>query len=566
LCKDGSVKWVLHHIKLIEGLPGPYKMILNARDVTEQRLAEEALRVQVDSLRESELFLCQGEKIARMGGWKANPITNQLLWTEGVNHLIEVATDYRPGLEEGLKFYKADYLPILNKLLIEAFHDGTSFNLETELVTATGKQRWTEVRGLGKIEDGSGVWVVGTIQDITDRKREEEEKKKLQLELAQAQKMESIGRLAGGIAHDFNNMLQAILTNTGLVLEELPPDSPLRGNLDEVMQCSRHSADLTRQLLAFARKQTIAPKVLDLNDTVKGMIKMLRRLIGEGIQLGWFPGPDLWKVNMDPGQIDQILANLCVNARDAINNVGKVIIETKNVTVDDTYVAGHPDALPGEYVLLTVSDNGCGMDRDALNHLFEPFFTTKGIGKGTGLGLATVYGIVDQNHGFINVYSEPNRGTTFKVYLPRYVGKSEKNQIKPPKQAINRGHETVLLVEDSLSILQSGKQLLESLGYNVLAANTPNEAIRLAKEHAGNIQLLITDVIMPEMNGRELSLKIFEYFPKIKCLYMSGYTANVIAHHGILNEGLNFIQKPFTNDVMAQKIRDLLDNKVTTDC
>jgi len=320
------------------------------------------------------------------------------------------------------------------------------------------------------------------------------------------------------------------------------------------------STNITRQLLAFARQQTIAPKVLDLNDTVESMLKMLRRLIGEDIDLAWLPETDLWPVKIDPSQVDQILANLCVNARDAIAGVGKVTIETENTSFDEAYCADHAGFAPGEYVLLAVSDDGIGIAPEILDKIFEPFFTTKGIGKGTGLGLSTVYGIVKQNNGFINVYSEPKQGTTIKIYLARHTGQTvEEYHESAVEIPLSRG-ETVLYVEDEGSILKLAERILTSLGYTVLTATAPGEAMRLAKEHADKIHLLITDVIMPEMNGRELSEQLRLLYPNLKILFTSGYTANVIVHRGILEEDVCFIPKPFSKKDLAVKIREALDN------
>ena len=395
--------------------------------------------------------------------------------------------------------------------------------------------------------------------DITERKQAEEEKEKLHSKLIQAQKMESVGRLAGGVAHDFNNMLGVILGHTEMALEKVDPTQPLFDDLQEIRKAAERSGELTRQLLTFARKQIIAPRVIDLNETVEGMLKMLRRLIGEDIDLSWLPGNNLAPVKVDPSQIDQILVNLCVNARDAIDDVGKVTIETESVTFDETYCADNTGFVPGEYVLLAVSDNGCGMDSETLGHLFEPFFTTKKIGKGTGLGLATVYGAVKQNNGFIKVYSEPGQGTTFKVYLPRHAARpSSFMPTQGPGQPAERGHETILLVEDEPSILKMTAIMLERQGYTVVPASTPGEAIRLAQEYLGRIDLLITDVVMPEMNGRDLASNLLSVYPDLKRLFMSGYTANVIAHHGVLDEGVNFIQKPFSRKDLAAKVRESL--------
>ncbi|MEI7636219.1 MAG: PAS domain S-box protein [Syntrophus sp. (in: bacteria)] len=397
--------------------------------------------------------------------------------------------------------------------------------------------------------------------DITERKTAEEEKLKLQNQLLQSQKMESIGRLAGGVAHDFNNMLGVILGHAEMAMELVDPAQPLRADLEEIIKAAKRSADLTHQLLAFARKQTVSPRVLDLNETMAGMLKILQRLIGEDIHLVWRPVVNLWPVKIDPSQVDQILANLCVNARDAIAGVGKVTVETDNVTFDEAYCADHASFIPGDYVLLAVSDNGCGMDKEILDKLFEPFFTTKEAGKGTGLGLATIYGIIKQNNGFVNVYSELGHGTTFRIYLPRHLGKAEQVCIEKSQESVIRSQETVLVVEDELAILDLSKRMLERQGYQVLTANTPVEAIRLVEDYPGDIDLLMTDVVMPEMNGRDLAKRILSFYPSIKCLFTSGYTANVIAHHGVLDEGVHFLQKPFSLRDLTVKVRAVLDQE-----
>ncbi len=401
---------------------------------------------------------------------------------------------------------------------------------------------------------------------ITERKAAEEQKaaaleerEKLQVQLNQAQKMESVGRLAGGVAHDFNNMLGVILGHAEMALEKINPKEGFFSDLQQIRKAAERSSDLTRQLLAFARKQSITPKIIDLNETVEGMLKMLRRMIGEDINLAWLPGKNLMTVRMDISQLDQILANLCVNARDAISGIGKITIETENTSLNDEYCNSHPGFSPGEYVMLTVSDNGCGMEKEILDKLFEPFFTTKELGKGTGLGLATIYGIVKQNNGFINVYSEPAHGTSFMIYLPGYhAGKELSGENVKASESAERKNATILLVEDEPSILEMTSAMLSNLGYRILTAPTPGEAIELARKHQGEIQLLLTDVIMPEMNGLDLSRKIMEIDPEIKRLFMSGYTANVIADHGIVNEGVNFIQKPFSVKDLAGKVSETL--------
>ena len=394
--------------------------------------------------------------------------------------------------------------------------------------------------------------------DITERKRNEEEKIKLQNELGHAQKMESIGRLAGGVAHDFNNMLQVIIGYTDFALHNLEPSTAVYKSLQQALSAARHSSDLTRQLLAFARKQAVNPVVLDLNTTVSGMLKMLRRLIGEDINLVWTPGPDLWPVKIDPSQVDQILANLAVNARDAMPGGGALSIETKNVTIDDAYCASGKDFQPGEYVMLSVADSGCGMNKETMDKLFEPFFTTKELGKGTGLGLSTIFGAVKQNNGFIHVYSEPGHGSTFKIYLPHCrdpLGVAILDVHSP----VSDGSETILLTEDDPAILSLGKYILEQHGYTVLTADSPTMAIKLISNYSSPVHLLITDVVMPQMNGKMLRDQLVAMRPDLKVIYMSGYPAEVIAHHGIIDEGVEFIQKPFTEAGLTVLIRKVLD-------
>ena len=410
-----------------------------------------------------------------------------------------------------------------------------------------------------RLEVPGQLYFMGVGIDITARKQVEEEREKLQSQLLQAQKMEAVGRLAGGVAHDFNNMLGVILGHAELALKKINLENALYTNLIEIEKAAQRSADLTRQLLAFARQQTVTLKILNLNEVIEGMLKMLRRLIGEDINLAWMPGEDLGYVRIDPSQIDQVLANLCVNARDAIKGVGRISIETWNAVLDESYCTDHAGFTPGLYVVIAVSDDGCGMDKETQEKIFEPFFTTKGLGQGTGLGLATVYGILKQNNGLINAYSEPGKGTTFKIYLPQYTGESAENRNIDTVEIPQSGLETILLVEDEPMILELGQVMLDSLGYKVIASGSPPQAIQLAEKHASEIHLLITDVVMPEMNGRDLAEKLLSLYPNIKCLFMSGYTANIIAHHGVLEEGVHFIQKPFSMLNLARKVREALE-------
>jgi two-component system cell cycle sensor histidine kinase/response regulator CckA len=354
-------------------------------------------------------------------------------------------------------------------------------------------------------------------------------------------------------------MLSIIIGYGELVLEKVDSNDSLHADILEILAAAKRSTDITRQLLAFARQQTIAPKVIYPNEIIENMLKMLRRLIGEDIDLAWLPGAEVWPVKIDPSQVDQILANLCVNARDAIADVGKVTIETKNISFDKDYCADHAGFVPGEYVLLAVSDSGSGMEPEILDKIFEPFFTTKILGKGTGLGMATVYGIVKQNNGFINLYSEAGHGTTIKIYLPRHTGQIVAAYKERTEEIPSGLGQTILIVEDNGSILKLGKRILKNLGYEVLSATSPIDAAGLAEAYAGEISLLITDVVMPEMNGRELSERLQKLYPGLQTLFMSGYTANVISHRGVLEDGVCFLPKPFSKKDMAVKVREALD-------
>lgn len=408
-------------------------------------------------------------------------------------------------------------------------------------------------------DEGKPLITRGVIQDITERKKTRDALKKLESQFIQAQKMESVGRLAGGVAHDYNNISGIIIGYAELAMGRLDPQDPLYGHIDEILTAAHRAADITRQLLAFARKQTVAPMVIDMNKAVEGMLKILRRLIGENIELTWLPGEGTWPVKIDPTQVDQILANLCVNAKDAISDVGKITIETRNIVLDKDYCTNHMGFVPGEFALLVISDDGEGMSPETLDKIFEPFFTTKDVGKGTGLGLATVYGIVKQNDGFINVYSELGKGTTIKIYLPRQGGQAATIVNEKSAQLPLGNGEVILLVEDDAPILKLGRMMLDSLGYTVLPAGTAEEALERARERAEEIRLLITDVIMPEMNGRELATTLEETTcPGLKTLFMSGYTANVIAHHGVLDEDIDFISKPFSKRSLATKVHAIL--------
>src|SRR5437870_375881 len=404
---------------------------------------------------------------------------------------------------------------------------------------------------VGFIEDGHLVRVWGTQRDVTDQRHLEEQ-------FRQSQKMEAVGQLAGGIAHDFNNLLTAILGNTQLLLRDLPPGDSKRGDVEEIRKASERAASLTRQLLAYSRRQMLQPEVLDLNVVVAEMDKMLRRLIGEHIALAAVLAPDLGRVRADPNQIEQVIVNLAVNARDAMPEGGKLTIETADVDLDETYAQTHLGSVPGPYAMLAVTDSGVGMDAGVRAHLFEPFFTTKEVGRGTGLGLATVYGIVKQSGGYISVYSEVGRGSSFKIYLPRIATPSGA-PASPHRGRPARGTETVLVVEDEPAVLTLSRRALEAQGYIVLTASDAAAALRVVERHGGTIHLLVTDVVMPGKSGRELADKLAAQRPGIRVLYMSGCPGDAVVQHGTLPSGSAFLQKPFSPDGLALKVRDVLD-------
>ena len=432
---------------------------------------------------------------------------------------------------------------------------------EVEAIRKDGSRVPIEVSSRLLYENGVPVAVQGSARDITERKRAEAELRTSQLQLQQSQKLEAIGQLAGGVAHDFNNMLTAIIGYTDLSLRRVGLENPIRRNLEETKKAAERAASLVRQLLAFSRKQILEPKVLDLNDVVKDLHKMLKRLIGENITLDTRLDEDLGSVKADPCQVEQIIMNLVVNARDAMPRGGRVTIETTNTTLDANSDLKHVSVKPGEYVMLTVSDTGSGMDQATLGRIFEPFFTTKDLGKGTGLGLSTVYGIVKQSGGNIWVYSEPGMGTVFKVYLPRIDNSDAPTTDKLGYEATApRGPETILLVEDEDVVRGLTRKILMQAGYNVLDAAGGEEAIRLCRTHAGAIDLLLTDVVMPGISGKEIADRLLELRPETRILFMSGYTDESIVQHGVLDEGVEFIQKPFTWVGLARKVRDVLNS------
>lgn len=436
------------------------------------------------------------------------------------------------------------------------FHARKEFNnVTTECVGKDGVAIVTRISGRSISNGKNGGTFEIFIEDVTETRT-------LELQLRHAQKMEAIGRLAGGIAHDFNNLLMVISGYVEFLLERLGPDPRLRGPAQEISNATERATSLTRQLLAFSRKQLLAPKLLDLNELVAENLKMLTRMIGEDIDLVMVPGPTLGAVRADPGQIDQVIMNLAVNARDAMPQGGKLTIETANVTLDENFARTHAPLTPGNYIMLAISDTGIGMDNETQTRIFEPFFTTKGL-KGTGLGLSTVYGIVKQSGGFIFVDSKPQRGTAFRVYFPRADGREDaaaaQDSLGLPRA--DRGHETVLLVEDETNLRRLARQYLETQGYKILEAEDGAAALQIVAGHKGTIDLLLTDVIMPGANGRELATQITQLLPDIRVLYMSGYAENAIGQDGTLDPGINLLQKPFSLPALKDRVREVLDSE-----
>ena len=404
---------------------------------------------------------------------------------------------------------------------------------------------------LAPLATDDGVLVSSTIFDITERKKMEEQRRL-------SQRMEAIGKLSGGVAHDFNNLLAVILGCSDVLLDALPPDHPAIRKIEMIRKAGASAVDLTRQLLAFSRQQMLQPRVLDLKEIVERTQALLRRLIGENIEFKISLDPSLGRVKADPGQIEQVLLNLVINARDAMPQGGRLTIEAHNVEMDDSHKGEHQVVIPGRYVVLGIQDTGCGMDRDTQSRIFEPFYTTKELGKGTGLGLATVYGIVKQSGGYIWVYSELNQGTLFNVYLPRVDESVQPDKQKEPEAVVREACETILLAEDSVSLREMAREYLESVGFVVLEAASGREALQKAKEFDGPIHLLLTDVVMPEMSGPELARHMTELRPEIKIIFTSGYTNDAIARQGVLDPAVAFIQKPYRPKALARKIQEVL--------
>ncbi len=523
-------------------------LIIIVRDISERKQAEEQLLYQANLLQNvSDAIIATdlsfkitswNRAAEALYGWSASEVIGQpvdeILQSEYFDHQPEQV--YQQLLERGI--WKGE--------VIQKHKDSTRINILASV-------------SLIKDSTGKPVGAVAVNRDITKRKRAEEAQAKLEEQLRQAQKLESIGRLAGGIAHDFNNLLVPIIGYAELGQMELSPDSQLYTDLNKIKTAAERAANLTKQILAFSRRQVLEVQVFNLNEVIIEFQEMLRRLITEDIEVQIFLTPTPCLLQADRTQIEQLLLNLSVNASDAMPNGGKLIIETDNVYLDEAYAQTHPETQPGNYVMLSLSDTGQGMDTETQKHIFEPFFTTKEQGKGTGLGLAMVFGIVKQHQGNIWVYSEPGHGTTFRIYLPRAEETTQLAVTTIPDSTSVYGTETVLVVEDEPMVRKLACETLETYGYIVIEAESPNKGLQFAFAYEGVIHLLLTDVIMPDMNGRELYEKLAVARPDLKVLYVSGYTDNVIVHHGVLDEGVNFLQKPFTVKSLTQKVRRVLD-------
>jgi len=526
--------------------------IISARDLSRQRQAEEALRSSEERFK--RLVQNSSDIIAVMD--EEGMITS-------ISDSVEGVLGYQAEQVTGTKAFD---------IVHPGDRERTMVFFRNALNQKTGSIHWAEYR----LRHRNGNWtvvesvatnllrdpvvrgIVLNVRDVTERKNAELEKQKLQEQLQQAMKMEAVGRLAGGVAHDFNNLLTVITGYVELARVKLKPLDPLYRTVEGIQKAAESAAALTRQLLAFSRRQIIEPKVVNLNDLIRSLAKMLTRVIGEDVELDTVLQEGLGSVEVDPGQFEQVLVNLSVNARDAMPDGGRLVVETSNCELDEEYCSRHPDVQPGRYVLLAVSDTGHGMSDDVKRHLFEPFFTTKHKGQGTGLGLATTFGIVKQAGGAIEAYSEVGRGTTFKIYLPSVQEEAAPLVTEAHAAEMVKGKETILLVEDDENVRDVALNMLEHLGYRVLTAANGGEAFLLMEKHAADVAMLMTDVVMPGMNGRELAERLLKLKPALNVLFTSGYTENVIVHHGILESSLNFIGKPYTMQALARKIREVL--------
>ncbi len=549
VCKNGEMKEIEFKPTLLDD--GRIVVILS--DITERKRAEGALKESEEKYR---TILGNIED----GYFEVDIAGNFTFFNDPLCRMLGYSKDEMMGMNNR-KYTDQENAKKLYQAFNKVYRTGEPIKgFGWEVVAKDGTKLFGEV-SVSLIRDSKGqpTGFRGMARDITERKRAEEEKATLQEQLRQSQKMEAIGGLAGGIAHDFNNLLTVISGNCQLSLLELKEGDSLKGNVEEIKAAADRAASLTRQLLAFSRRQVLDMKILNLNTIIRDLEKMLRRVIGEDIELVTSLADDLGTVKTDPGWIEQVIMNLAVNARDAMPSGGELIIATSNAELDELYARGHVAIKPGRYVKFSVNDTGMGMTPEVRGHLFEPFFTTKKKGKGTGLGLSTVYGIVRQSGGDISVYSEPGLGTAFNTYLPRMDESLEDVSMSVAREELQGGGETILIVEDEDDVRRLAVRILERQGYRVLEASCGNDALVVSKERKEPIDMVLTDVVMPGMSGRQLADQLIRLRPKIKVLYMSGYTDNAVFHHGVLEEGVNYIQKPFTIGGLMKKMREVLD-------
>jgi PAS domain S-box-containing protein len=549
VCKNREIKEIEFKPTLLDD----GKIVVILSDITERKRAEDALK------QSEEKYRTILENIED-GYFEVDIAGNFTFFNDSLCRMLGYSKDEMTGMNNQ-KYTDQENAKKLYQAFNNVYRTGEpTKGFSWQVIAKDGTKLFGEV-SVSLIRDSKGqpTGFRGIARDITERKLAEEEKVTLQEELRQSQKMEAIGGLAGGIAHDFNNLLTVISGNCQLSLLEFKEGDPLRGNIEDIKAAADRATSLTRQLLAFSRRQVLDMKVLVLNTIIRDLGKMLRRVIGEDIELVTCLADDLGMVKTDPGQIEQVVMNLAVNARDAMPKGGKLTIETANVELDEAYAHAHIAVTPGRYVMFSLSDTGVGMTPGVKERVFDPFFTTKEKGKGTGLGLSTVYGIVKQSGGNIWIYSEPGQGTTFKIYLPRVDEPLQELREKTVKEELPRGSETTLVVEDEEEVRKLTVEILRRQGYRVLEASHGDDALLVCEHHEGPVHLMVTDVVMPGMNGSELAKRLGSLHPKMKVLYMSGYPDNAITHHGILEKGMNYIQKPFTVDGLVRKVREALD-------
>jgi two-component system cell cycle sensor histidine kinase/response regulator CckA len=555
--RDGSIRWIESTGTNLLDDPDVAAIVGNYRDITVRKRAEEARR-QDDEMRARLAAIVESSEDAIISTTKDGVVTS---WNLGAEKLYQYSSGDMVGRPIFLLIPPA--IVDAEQLVIERVAQGHAvLAYETQRRRKDGSLVEVAVT-ISPIRDAAGA-VIGVskiARDLTTRRDVETMLRRTEEQFRQAQKMEAVGRLAGGVAHDFNNLLSVILSYADLVLQDLQPGDPMRADVEEMRAAGLRASELTKQLLAMSRQQVLQPRVLDINLVLAGMQRMLGRLLGEQVELTVLPDHDIGRVLADPGQIEQVVMNLAVNARDAMKDGGKLTIETSNVEFDAAYVGTHFGVAAGHYVMLALSDTGSGMDAATQARIFEPFFTTKDAGKGTGLGLATVFGIVKQSDGQVVVYSEPGRGTTFKIYLPRTDREdgAETGPISAGKTTAVRGWETVLLVEDEEKVRAVACEILRRNGYQVLETSNGGEAFLISKEFPATIHLLLTDVVLPRMSGRKLAEELALQRPDMKVLFASGYTDDTILHHGVLDAGVAFLQKPFTPGTLLRKIRAVLD-------